>query len=463
MIDKVALVPDSIDFSAYLAATEGPEAWVPWSDVAEQSVLGSLLLDNTALGEAVRMIDAGSFWLPAHRKIFDAIARIVASGKPADVVTVFETLRDAGDDEAAGGLRYLDELAGSVPSAAHLRRYAEIVADKAVRRAVLHAAQGIAAAVCSAPTADDGLDQVLTKLAAVKRAKPGNEPQAIGHLMAARMAHWEGLEAGETAPGIPTGLRPLDQALGGGIKAGKVMVLAARPSVGKTSLATQILLHVATQGHACLMLSQEMTGGELMDRAAAHLGGVPLDRLTTGGFKDDDWSAVVDVAERTKALRVFIDDQPALSLLEIRAKARQVQRRHGLALVVVDYLQLCSSAGAADKRHHQIEQISRGMKAMAKELDVCVLLLSQLNRVSEGGEPELHHLKESGSIEEDADVAVLLHPMGNEGDGRLLVLAKVAKNRGGRRGRIALAFDGRTQRWSTSSGDVSSKRGGGVA
>ncbi|WP_422018660.1 DnaB-like helicase C-terminal domain-containing protein [Roseateles sp.] len=267
------------------------------------------------------------------------------------------------------------------------------------------------------------------------------------------------MQKGDESPGIPTGLKQLDEALGGGIKSGKVIVLAARPSVGKTSLATQILLHVASQGHRTLMLSQEMTAGELADRAAANLGAIRMDLLASGQLEIDDWSRVAEVADRAAKLPVFIDDQPALTLLDIRAKARRVQQHGGLALLVIDYLQLCSSTGHADKRHHQIEQISRGVKALAKELGVCVLLLSQLNRASEGGEPELQHMKESGSIEEDADVAILLHPMGHEADGSLLVLAKVAKNRGGRRGRIALSFHGRTQRWAPSMGDVS-RRGG---
>jgi replicative DNA helicase len=239
-----------------------------------------------------------------------------------------------------------------------------------------------------------------------------------------------------------------------------VIVLAARPSVGKTSLATQILLHVAGQNQRGLMLSQEMTAGELTDRATAHLGAVRMDRLASGQLETEDWSRISEAAERARRLPVSIDDQPALSLLDIRSKARQAQRRGGLALIVVDYLQLCSSAGGTEKRHHQIEQISRGIKALAKELGVCVLLLSQLNRASEGDEPELHHLKESGAIEEDADAVILLHPMGSEADGGLLVLAKVAKNRGGRRGRIALSFDGRTQRWTKSVGDVSPRRVG---
>lgn len=177
--------------------------------------------------------------------------------------------------------------------------------------------------------------------------------------------------------------------MGGGIKPGRVIVLAARTSVGKTSLATQLLLHVAAQGQTVLMLSQEMTAPELTDRIASHLGRVNLDRFGTGRL-EDHWSSVVEVAHRVKDLPVFIDEQPALTLLDVRAKAKHMQRRSGgLALIVVDYLQLCSAGVGAEAkhRHHQIEAISRGLKELAKETGACVLLLSQLNRAGEGNEP----------------------------------------------------------------------------
>lgn len=440
-----------------------PEAWAPWSCHAEYSVLGALMIDNDALARIAGLVSAASFWHAPHRTLFATIVRLIGAGRPADVVTVFDALRDAGEAEAVGGLSHLNHLAQCVPSAANIVRYAEIVADKALRRTILAAAEGVAGLVHEAASADEALDLVQARLAGLKRLKAGSEPRELVDLLIERTAHWESLQAGESSPGTPTGLDPLDEALGGGIKPGRVIVLAARPSVGKTSLATQILLHVAGQGQRGLMLSQEMTAGELTDRATAHLGSVRMDRLASGQLETDDWSRISEAADRAKRLPVSIDDQPALSLLDIRAKARQAQRRGGLSLIVVDYLQLCSSAAGTEKRHHQIEQISRGIKALAKELGVCVLLLSQLNRASEGDEPELHHLKESGAIEEDADVVVMLHPMGSEGGGALLVMAKVAKNRGGRRGRIALSFDGRTQRWTPSASDVSPRREGRAA
>lgn len=428
---------------------------LPWSREAEQSVLGGLLLDNDALARITSLVTAGSFWHAPHRAIFAAIERLVLAGQPADAVTVNEVLRDAGKDEECGGTVYLHALSQSVPSAANIRRYAEIVADKALRRAILAAADAVPKLVHEAGSADAALDRVQTLLASVKRVKAGRDPKRLGELITARIDHWEAIERGEIAPGLPTGLAVLDEVLGGGLNPGQVVVLAARPSVGKTSLATQILLHVGGQGQPCLMLSQEMAAGIVVDRTAARLGQIHLQRIRTGRMEADDWTQVVDVADRAAAMPVFIDDQPALSLLDIRAKVRQVQRQAGgLALVVVDHLQLCSGPGGAEKRHHQIEQISRGIKVLAKELSVCVLLLAQLNRASEEGEPEMYHLKESGSIEEDADAVVLLSPFGKEPDGTSLILAKVAKNRDGRRVRIALSFRGDTQTWVPSSSSV---------
>jgi len=441
-----------INFNGAPATAEEP--WSPWSCHAEYSVLGALMIDNDALGRISGVVSAASFWHAPHRTVFATIVRLIGAGQPADVVTVFDALRDAGAAEDVGGLSCLNQLVQCVPSAANIVRYAEIVADKALRRTILAASDVVADMVRQAASADEALDQVQARLAGLKRVKADREPRSLGELMLERTAHWEALESGDILPGVPTGLAPLDEALCGGIKPGRVIVLAARPGVGKTSLATQILLHVAGHGARGLMLSQEMTSGELMDRAAAHLGAIRMDRLATGRLEPDDWTRVADVADQAARLPVHIDDQPALTLLDIRAKARQAGRGGQLALIVIDYLQLTSGTGKAETRHHQIEQISRGIKTLAKEMNACVLLLSQLNRASEGGEPELQHLKESGSIEEDADTVVLLHPVGNEADGSLLVLAKVAKNRGGRRGRIALAFDGRTQRWKSSDRDV---------
>ncbi|WP_164886830.1 replicative DNA helicase [Piscinibacter defluvii] len=438
----------------------------PNSAEAEQSVLGGLLLDNGAFDRVGDLLEARDFYRSEHRAIFEAVVQLVEASKPADVVTVYERLQRAGRAEDCGGMEYLDALARSVPSAANARRYAEIVREHAEARAVIAAVDEAAAIAWTAETSPaDKRDRIGAVLARLEGRAVGREPRAIGDLVAARLDHYSALAEGTEAPGIPTGLRTLDRALGGGLKPGKLVVLGARPTIGKTSLAGQISGTVAAAGHATLILSQEMTAGELVDRFIANTAGVQLEALTSGRLEDADWGNLSSGADRLAASALFVDDSPALNLQQIRAKARQVRRRHGLALVVVDYLQLCSSATPTERRHHQIEAISRGLKQLAKELATCVIVLSQLGRASldrPDSEPEMSDLKESGAIEEDADVVLLLHPTGRqEPDGSALMLLKLAKNRQGRRGRIALAFDGRLQRWAESESDVSRRRGKG--
>jgi len=435
-------------------------AALPWSSEAEQSVLGALMQDPAAaLRIADRQLQAGHFFDQRHAVIWTAVADLVARHQPVDVVTVFERLQAQHRDEAAGGLPYLNALAQSVPSAAHIGRHADIVLEKALRRAIVDAA-GQAQEIAQRPgDADEALDQVAALFVGLKRTRVRGSPRRLAELAAQRIEHWQALGDGSTEPGTPTGLEAIDAALGGGVKPGKVIVVAARPSVGKTSLACQIGMNIGAVCKAVLILSQEMPAGDLTDRAAANLGGIPLDRLTTGRFADGDAALLAEAADAMSRLPVYVDDQPALTLLDIRAKVRQVQQHEALVLVIVDYLQLCAPGGNAQHRHHQIEAISRGLKTLAKEAGLCVMVLSQLNRASEADEPELHHLKESGAIEEDADTVILLHPWGNEIGGSMTVLAKVPKNRQGRRGRLALSFDGRLQRWASSVADVSRRRG----
>lgn len=430
---------------------------LPWSEASEQALLGVLLNDSDALTRLASLkLQPAQLFDHRHRLVLTAIVTMHAAHQPVDVVTAFEWLRDHAQADDVGGLAYMNELAQAAPSARNLERYAEKIIDKAVRRDMVGASQQ-ALELASAPGDTlAALDQIEALYARLRGAQATSAPRSAAELIIERTAHWEALEAGTAEPGIPTGFATLDDAFGGGLKPGKNIVLAARPGVGKSSLAWQVSAAVAARNKPVLVLSQEMQAGDLVDRAVANLGRVSLSRLTTGRFDKDDWTRITEAADTTARMPLYIDDQPALTVLDIRNKARQVQQHcGGLALVVVDYLQLCASASTHDSRHHQIEAISRGMKTLAKEIGCTVLLLSQLTRASELDEPELHHLKESGAIEEDADTVILLHPMGDAPEGGMLVLVKLAKNRQGRRGRLGLAFDGDTQRWQASSGIVS--------
>jgi len=438
---------------------------VPWSEEAEQAILAALLLQPEALAWATEEgLAVGHFHSLAHREIFGAIRVLAGQHQTVDTIAVFEHLTVRGIAEACGGLTYLNALSQSVASAAHIRRHASIVIERALRRAIIEAAGRAMDLARSAADPVATLDQVGALFDAIRRPTARSEPQHLGDLMVARSAHWTALEAGEVEAGLRTGFGDLDDALGGGLKPGRVIVIAARPSIGKTSFATQIGLNVAGDSHSTLMLSQEMQAAELVDRAAANLGRLSLGAISTGRMGPDGWTRATEAAEAAQRMPFFVDDQPALTLLDIRDKARKVKRRHGLEVLIVDYLQLCAAVGRQDTRHHQIEQISRGMKQLAKELDVCVLLLSQVNRASTAradGEPTLADLKESGAVEEDADTVIVLHPKGVEPDGLLVIAAILLKNRQGRRGRMALALHGETQRWFESNADVSRKVGAG--
>lgn len=429
--------------------------------MAEQSVLGSLLVDNSRFHEVAELIDAGCFGHRPYGQIFTAIAALAADHEVADERSVHEAMRAAGEDEEAGSLEHLAELSASVASGSRATVYARKVAEFARLRKVADLAAEMPRMVAAAESADAAVDQLQAALGALQRSRAGGEPKALGVFVQEAVANLNAVAAGDATPGWSTGLPALDQALGGGLKPGRVLVLAARTSMGKTSLATQILLQAGADGHSGLMLSQEMTGAELATRALAHRGRIGMDRLALAELQHDDWTALPTAADELTALPVWIDDQPALRLVDIAAKARAVKRRHGLAVLVVDYLQLCAAEQVkGQSRHHQIEGISRGIKALAKELGCCVLLLSQLNRAAEDGEPELFHLKESGAVEEDADTVLLLHRVGNEPGGSQVVCCKVAKNRGGKRGRLALSFDGRHQIWTPSTADVSRRARG---
>ncbi len=433
----------------------------PWSPEAEQAVLGSLLNDPRALARLDgEQLSAHHFFDERNRTVFAAVMGMAAARKPVDVVTVFEWLRDAGKAEAVGGLAYVNALAQCVASASNVAHYAKIVRDKATRRQIAEAADQALALVHEGESAEAALDRVQALFGAIQRTNANDAPAPLAEAFAQRMGHWEALADGSLPPGIGTGFQSLDEALGGGLKPGKDIVVAARPAVGKSSLALSIGLNVAQQGAGMLILSQEMPLGDLVDRIAANLGRANLGAIVSRGVADPEiCTRVVDAGEVARRLPLWIDDRPALTLQDIRFKARQIHQRHGLALLVVDYLQLCAPMGKVDNRHQQVEQVSRGMKALAKELSITVLLLSQLNRQGDGVEPELAHLKESGAIEEDADTVILLHTVGKDPEGGITVLAKIPKNRQGRTGRLALRFEPTTQRWEQSNADVSRASG----
>lgn len=424
---------------------------IPWSQQSEVATLGALLQDNSVWDAVGDLLQPERFFERRHAVIFATIGAMVLASKPADVITVFEALRSSGQDAEVGGLEYLNSLVQYRIGAGNARRYAELVAEKALLRGLLSASTviGDLATQTGDLSVAQRLDQAQQALQAVQVHSGRTMPTRVSDSVVSLLDRIQDRADGTAPRGISTGISELDRLLGGGFKGGKQVIVAARPSVGKSSFAQQLCMNVAKGGHAAAFLSQEMSKDELVERGTANLGRIDLERVISGDLGDEDWSRLTEAVEHMRNLPLFLDDQAALTLHDITAKARMLKRQHDLKLLVIDYIQLCS-AGDKDSRHHQIEQLSRGLKNLAKQLDITVITLSQLNREVEkrtSGRPVLSDLKESGSIEEDADVVMLLSRNGEEQNGFRTINCDIPKNRQGKTGGISLGFHGQYQQW----------------
>lgn len=441
-----------------------PEELMHWSPEAEAGVIGGLLETGAQAYDAVSdVVKSASFAAAVYAQAFEAIEKLVLAGKPVDVVSVYEAMRSSDQGELLGQLH---GCTSAYVGQRVLRQHAEIVAEKSVARELHRAAveiRGIAAD--ESMSVGDRIVSAQSALEKVAQPNAKTEPLCVDHFVHSFIDRLQDMADGKIEPGIPTQIPSLDRMLNGGLKGGKQIIIAARPSVGKSSLAQQICLNVAKQGHAAAMFSMEMGCAELTDRTVANLGRVRLDAIGSGKLNDSEWTRVTDAVEAVRGLPMFFDEQPALSLGDIVARARLLKRKHNLKLLAIDYLQLCSSGKSGDSRHHQIEEISRGLKSLSKQLDITVLTLSQLNREVEkrvGGRPVLSDLKESGAIEEDADAVLMLwrHKVGESAN---VIGCAVPKNRQGRVGELALHFEGAYQQWTESTESLSApapKRGG---
>lgn len=435
------------------------EATESWPAEAEASVVGGLMMMGAEaydlVGDVVR---ADRFFSAYCRVVFQTVEEMVLASKTVDLITVWEAIQRSGNTEIT--LQDLHGFQEHFVGLSSLRRHAAIVAERAVERDLLAAAADVRVIAADASVSvADRIHRAQTRLEEVTRGVSQREPQAIENFVAGMLDRLQDYADGKVAPGIPTQIPTLDQMLGGGLKGGKQIIIAARPSVGKSSLAQQLCLNVARQGHTAAMLSMEMSGSEMTDRAVANLGRVSLGSLETGRMDDDSWGRLAEAVENMRGLPLFFDDQPALTLTDITTKARALKRKHGLKLLVIDYLQLCASGKSDASRHHQIEEISRGLKALARQLDITILTLSQLNREAEkrqNGRPVLSDLKESGAIEEDADIVLMMwrHRVGESSN---VIGLAVPKNRQGRVGEVALHFEGEFQRWGESTESLSAK------
>jgi replicative DNA helicase len=390
----------------------------PHSIESEQSTLGGLLLDNNAWDKIADLLREDDFYRADHRLIWSCISKLIEKGRPADVITVFEALDADHRAEDAGGLAYLNALAQNTPSAANIRGYAQIVRDRSVLRKLLGATDEIAESVYNRrgrevrQILDEAESRVFQIAEDGARGKQGFVE--IGPLLVeVRDKVQELIEnGGAEVTGVPSGFIDLDRRTSG-LQRGDLVIVAGRPSMGKTSFAINIAEQVAQEGGVVGVFSMEMGGAQLAMRMLGSIGRLDLHRLRTGKLDDREMNRFAIAFEKLSEAKLHVDETPALTALELRARARRLHRIYGkLDLIVIDYLQLMSASSQGENRATEISEISRSLKALAKELDVPVMALSQLNRSLEqraDKRPMMSDLRESGAIEQDADVILFIY------------------------------------------------------
>ena len=392
----------------------------PHSMEAESSVLGGLLLDNGAWDRVGDLLVDGDFYRYEHKLVYSAIGALINSSRPADVITVYEHLQSLGKAEEIGGLGYLNALAQYVPSASNIRRYAEIVRERSILRKLVSASDEIATNAFNtqgravAQILDEAEQKIFNIGEEGSRMKQGFQamPQLVVDLLDRVQ---EMADNQNDITGVPTGFIDFDR-MTSGLQPGDLVVLAARPSMGKTALAINIAEHVALHEQLPVaVFSMEMGASQLAVRIVGSIGRIDQGHLRTGKLSDDEWPRLTEAIEKLRNVSLHIDETPGLTPSELRANARRLARQCGkLGLIVVDYLQLMSGSGGSngDNRATEIGEISRGLKMLAKELQCPVIALSQLNRSVEqrtDKRPMMSDLRESGAIEQDADVIMYIY------------------------------------------------------
>ena len=392
----------------------------PHSIEAEQSVLGGLLLDNAAWDRIADFVNPDDFYRFDHRLIFQHIVKLISNARPADVITVFESLTSGGKADDVGGISYLNSLAQNTPSAANIRRYAEIVRDRAILRKLITVADEISGAAFNPQGKEvkQMLDQAESKIFAIaeegSRGTQGfQDIQPLLTQVVERIDELYNCENQNDITGVPTGFTDLDS-MTSGMQGGDLIIVAGRPSMGKTAFAINIAEHVAlNSGLPVAIFSMEMGGTQLAMRMLGSVGRLDQHRLRTGRLNDEDWPRLTHAIQKLNDAQIYIDETPALNSIELRARSRRLARTCGkLGLIVVDYLQLMSANSAGENRATEISEISRNLKGLAKELNCPVIALSQLNRSLEqrpNKRPVMSDLRESGAIEQDADVILFIY------------------------------------------------------
>jgi replicative DNA helicase len=436
----------------------------PHSVEAEQSLLGALLIDNQAFDRIADLVSGEDFYRDDHRRIWRHIQRLLENNRPADVVTVAESIEASEDKDKTGGPTYLAALSQNTPSSLNVRRYAELVRERSVQRRLAQVATEIAESALAPTGKEVGqlLDEAESKIFQIAESGARRDQGLIGiaPILAKvyeRIDHLHNQDNPSDITGVPTGFTDLDTRTAG-LQPGDLVIIAGRPSMGKTAFALNIAEHVALHPSVAMpvaIFSMEMSSSQLAMRMLSSIGKVDAHKLRTGRLADEEWSQLTEAMGRLHEAKIHVDETPALNSLEVRARARRLKREYSkLGLIIVDYLQLMSAHSQGENRATEISEISRSLKALAKELDVPVIALSQLSRAVEqrnDRRPMMSDLRESGAIEQDADVILFIYreevysPDKEEAKGRAEVI--IGKQRNGPIGRVDLTFLGRFTRF----------------
>jgi replicative DNA helicase len=428
------------------------ERTLPHNLEAERSVLGAILLHNDAFNIAAEVIDAGDFYRDAHRRIFDKMVKLAEQGDAIDLVTLKEVLGRSGDLDEVGGPAYIAALVDGVPRSTNVEHYAKIIKEKATLRNLIYASNKILATAYGAEEdADVILDQAEHAIFAIADDKVSDGFVSLRDLAQTSLDTIEKLHARkELITGVPTGFTDLDE-MTSGLQSGDLIIVAARPSMGKTSLVMNIAQHVGTKTDMTVgVFSLEMSKEQLFLRMLTAEARIDAHRLRGGFLGERDWGKLSQAIGTLSEARIFIDDTPSIGVLEMRAKCRRLSAQYGLHLIIIDYIQLMQGRGRFENRTLELASISRSLKGLAKELSVPIVVLSQLSRAPESRSdhrPQLSDLRESGALEQDADVVAFIYreeqyadknapPPDVQGTAEIII----GKQRNGPTGVVKLAF-----------------------
>ncbi len=432
-----------------------PDRLPPQDLAAEASVLGAMMLSKDAIANVVEQLREHDFYKPAHATIFGIIIDLYGRGEPVDALTVSAELNRRGEAARVGGAPYLHTLVQGVPTAANAGHYAQIVHERAILRRLVEAGTRIVQlGYAGQGNIDDVVDRAQAEVYEVTDRRTSDDYKPLSELMGDALTEIEAIgNRGGERVGVPTGFEDFDR-LTNGLHPGQLVILAARPSIGKSTLALDFARAASIDhGLTSVFFSLEMGRNEIVMRLLSAEAGVSLHNMRSGQMNDSDWNKLARKMAAVSEAPLFIDDSPNLTMMEIRAKARRLKQRHNLRLIVLDYMQLMTSGRKVESRQQEVSEFSRQLKLLAKELEVPVVALSQLNRGPEqrtDKKPMLADLRESGSLEQDADVVILIHrddaydkesPRAGEAD---LI---VAKHRNGPTSTVTVAFQGHYSRF----------------